>query len=281
MTTRVCPSCGSQFLAAVERCVDCDQELVDAPDDATLEAAGLGDHDPDDQIAYELDEWANEAKVALDGMLNQRAIAHVWEAGTLVIRAVDEAATDALVEEIESTQLPTLDPDADQVIYEVEGFDDAMRADLEAALMAEEIPHGWDEDRNLVVLEVDEAKVEPILDRIDMEDELTAGEVESAGEDPAAGDGDGLAAQDLMSAMFVAVDKLMKDPTDRDDLRSLDAARTRAGGLAVPYGFSAAVWNGIVSSADELHDLLSEDDVDVDAAKDAARALRETLHQYV
>ena len=38
MSVRTCPSCGSEYLSTVDRCVDCDVELVDAP--ATEEAAG-------------------------------------------------------------------------------------------------------------------------------------------------------------------------------------------------------------------------------------------------
>jgi hypothetical protein len=281
MTIRTCPACDATYVATVDRCPDCDVLLVDPPDDETL-----AELSSEDQIAYELHEWANQSKVALDGMLNQQGIAHVWEAGTLVIRAADEDQVDELVEGIEVTEQPTLDPDADQVVYDLEGFDDGMRANLEAALMADEIAHGWDEERNLVVLEVDEERVEPILDRIDGQDDLTADEVAADGDD---GDGDGepqadddeLIAQDLMSAMFVAADKLMKDAADADEAAALGAAREQASKLPVPYGFTPALWSSIVDRAEALQALLDADDIDEPATKQAARELRETLHQYV
>ncbi len=297
MATRVCPSCGAQYVAAVSRCADCDIELVDAMSDEVVESIGLGEADPADgdradQMAYELHEWSGDARVVLDTMLTSENIPHVWETGTLVVRSADEERVDELVERVESTELPTLDPDADQVVYEISGWSQSQRADLESALLAEGIPHGIDENGDLVVLEADEERVEPILDRVDMEDVLTADEVAADGEteaEPTAPEGeqdDGLAAQDAMSDLFVTADRLMKDPDDRDDSERLIAAADRAESLPLPYGFSPAVWSDIKSKAGELRGLLAadgsaEDEVDPDAVVEAARALRQTLRQYV
>lgn len=288
MTTRVCPSCGAQYVSAVSRCADCDTELVDALSDEVVESVGLGEAEPADQMAYELDEWTGDARVVLDGMLNREGIAHVWEMGTLVVRAADEVRADELIDQVEASELPTLDPDADQVMYEISGWTDDQRSDLEGVLLAEGIPHGIDENGDLVVLAADEERVEPILDRVDMEDVLTADQVEIDGESsataPAAtevGGDDGLAAQDAMSALFVSADRLMKDPDDRDDIDRLRAATERAQALSLPYGFSPAVWEDIKAKAGELRDLLTEADADVDLVTEAARVLRQTLRQYV
>ena len=122
-------------------------------------------------------------RVVLDGMLNREGIPHLWELATLVVRAANEERVDELVDEVETSEIPTLDPDAEQVVYEISGWTDDQRADLEAILMAETVPHGFDENGDLVVLEADEERVEPILDRIDMEDVLTADTVEADGEE--------------------------------------------------------------------------------------------------
>ena len=72
--------------------------------------------------------------------------------------------------QVEVERVPTLDPDTEQVVYEISGWTEEQRADLEAILLAEAVPHGFDENGDLVVLEADEERVEPILDRVDMED---------------------------------------------------------------------------------------------------------------
>ena len=283
MPTRVCPSCGAQYLATVQRCSDCDEELVDAPDDSVVEAAGLGEERPADQVAYELGEWSSDARVALDGMLARQDIVHVWEAGTLVVRADDEGRVDELVDEVEVSEQPTLDPDADQVVYEIRGWDEAQRADLEAVLIADDIAHGWDENRDLVVLEADTDRVEPILDRVDMEDELTVEEVVDSDDDDSGdeeADDDGLAAQDAMSELFLITDRLMKNPGDDHEVDRLRAATERLDQLALPYGFSIAVWNDLKTQAGGLRDLLVET-ADDEAVTEAATILRHALRQYV
>ncbi len=289
MTTRVCPSCGAQYVAAVSRCADCDTELVEALSDEVVESVGLGDSEPADQMAYELDEWTGDARVVLDGMLNRESIPHVWEIGTLVVRSQDEERVDELVDEVESSEIPTLDPDADQVVYEISGWTEDQLTDLEAALLAEGIPHGIDESGDLVVLEADEDRVEPILDRIDMEDVLTADAVQadgegSAEEPPASStdEDDGLAAQEVMSALFINADRLMKDPDDRDDVARFSTAADQADALSLPYGFSPAVWDDVKAKVAALRSLLGDEyEADADDVIEAARVLRQTLRQYV
>lgn len=288
VATRVCPSCGAQYVAAVSRCADCDTELVDALSDEAVESVGLGESEPADQIAYELDEWTGDARVVLDGMLNGESIPHVWEIGTLVVRAVDEERVDELVDEVESSEIPTLDPDAEQVVYEISGWTDDQRSDLEAILLAEGVSHGFDENGDLVVLEADEERVEPMLDRVDMEDVVTVDSVQAEGEDdegdpePATQDSDGLVAQDVMSALFITADRLMKDPDDRDDIARFSEATAQADTLALPYGFSPAVWDDIKAKAAALRDLLADGlEAEREDVIEAAIVVRQTLRQYV
>ena len=58
-------------------------------------------------------------RVVLDGMLASQGIVHVWEAGTLVMRAGDETTVDELIDHVEMSKQPSLDPDDDQVVYEI------------------------------------------------------------------------------------------------------------------------------------------------------------------
>ncbi len=286
MSVRTCPSCGSEYLSTVDRCVDCDVELVDAP--AAEEVAADADAPAEeiltdgDQLTYELIGYANETKVYLDGMLTQAGVPHVWQAGDLVVRAADRTAVDGLVEEASALEEP-LEPD-DEVVYEIVGFDEGQRSDLDAMLQAEDVEHSWDEQGDLVVRAADEDRAAAILDRIDMAGELTAEQVEASGDDTEEDtvDGeDGLAAQDAMSDLFVVVDKLMKDPDDKGLHESLAAGATRLGDLGTPFGFSKANWSDLQSRASALVGLTAADAPDDEEIMAEARALRELLHQYV
>jgi len=286
MSVRTCPSCGSEYLASVERCVDCDVELVDSPIAEEADADAQATLVDGDQLTYELIGYANETKVYLDGMLTQAGVPHVWQAGDLVVRAVDRSVVDRLVEEASALEEP-LEPD-DEIVFEVVGFDEGQRSDLDAMLQTEDIEHSWDEQGDLVVRAADEDRAAAILDRIDMADELTAEEVEASGdedtedtEDGGGGEDDGLAAQDTMSDLFVVVDKLMKDPDDGGLHASLAASARRIGDLGTPFGFSKTNWTDLQARASALVELTAAEERDDELIKADARALRELLHQYV
>src|SRR4051794_7658676 len=108
MATKVCPNCGAEYIARATRCADCDGELVAGTgvEDAPQADAGL----TGDQIAYELSEWSPESRTLLDQLLVGDSVPHVWESGTLVVDQANEAKTDLLVDQVEVSQQPTLDP---------------------------------------------------------------------------------------------------------------------------------------------------------------------------
>ena len=82
MATRVCPQCGSQYVASVRRCIDCDVVLVDQPADADgsepATAVGATPVNRGDEVAYELEGWSNQLKLSLEGMLDRASIRRVW-----------------------------------------------------------------------------------------------------------------------------------------------------------------------------------------------------------
>ena len=77
------------------------------------------------EIEYELHEWAGETRLVLDQLLLLKEVPHVWQGATLVVREEDEEAADQLIEEAESTSLPTLDTDAETIEYETAGWSDS------------------------------------------------------------------------------------------------------------------------------------------------------------
>lgn len=272
MATRVCPECGSQYVASVRRCIDCDAMLVDevGPDgeSSTSVATPFGDGD---QIAYELDGWGNQLRVTLSGMLDLHGIAHVWESGiVLVVAAPHEEKVDELIAAVEGGEGEELDADVPQVAFEIEGVSADELAALDAELIAAHIPHAWQETGELLVPEESEDEVAELIDAIlnPSEDEV---------------EGDGLATHAALDALYVAVDKLGKDPSDAKLVERYGAAADGLDGLSVPYGLSGNDWEALLAQIEALRSILDgstdldavetesdEDDEDEDEADDEA-----------
>jgi hypothetical protein len=304
MSVKVCPECEAEYVATVEECADCGATLVvaeepeaddTADDDAGATDTGTGDGEDSAEVAqlgYELDEWDGNGRVLLDQLLTGQGIVHVWEGTTLVVRAADEDAVDILIEQVEAADLPELDPDRAQVVYELEGWSEERRAALVEALVEEALPHALDEDDDLVVHEDDEEQIEDILDRIDTASASRSAPDEDEDEDEREGEDDdeaadetdeddGLAAQDAMSELFVAADRLMHDPDDHEGVLSLGDAARMVESLGLPYGFAPAVWKDITARAVALRELLEAVETDDDEVIEAATGLRTVLRQYV
>jgi hypothetical protein len=163
--------------------------------------------------------------------------------------------------------------------YDLDDWSEEKRDEVTSALEAAEIPFEWDDDSGDLVVNVeDEERVETIIDAIEFPDQLPADEgeeVESSGTG-----GDGLAAQEAMSELFVAADRLMHDPEDHEGvLAAVDAARW-AERLPLPFGFAPAVWKDLVGQARALREAL-EGEADDDEVIERATDLRTLLRQYV
>lgn len=291
--------CGSEYVATVEECPDCELPLVDqSPDGPPLDASTEG------EVAYDLAEWAVESRVMLEQLVEGEGVPHAWEGTTLVIPGAFEQRVDALVEQVEVTTLPTLDPDAPKVAYNLDDWTDEQHGALQAAFAQADIAFEYDADGDLVVLEDDQDRVEALIDEIES---YGADAVEpSFGDDDAWADDDGpgesIDAAEVLSDLFVAADKLMHNATDHDGVLSMVAAAASAEQMRVPYGFSPAVWRDIVGQAVHLKGLLegdpdalavaigegeaesdgdADDDVDDAVIESRARTLRDTLRPYV
>lgn len=304
MTVKVCPECDAEYVMSATACADCGAGLVVSdPDEMDAEmaeeaaeaddrgAADLAGDEVDDepvgeQIAYEFEDWDNASRVLLDQLLTGQEILHVWEATTLVVRADDEDVVDELVEQVEISNQPTLDPDKESVVYELSEWPDEKRTALSESLTEAGVPFGYDEDDDLVVHAEDEERVEAVLDQVDFNFSLDAEDVAGDGEgtedsEESDDDGDGLAAQDALSELFLASDRLMHDADDHEGVLSLADAARMVEELPVPYGFAPGVWADIVARATGLRDRLEGTDIDDDEVMAAAGELRTLLRQYV
>lgn len=295
MATRMCPQCGSQYVASVRRCIDCDEMLVDQPSEsaegeATSSSTPLGDGD---QVAYELAGWSNQLKVTLEGMLDKAGIRRVWEAGALVVPASDEAEVDVLVATVEGGDEVALATEVEQVAFEIEGLTADELVDLDARLIAAQIAHAWEDTGALLVAVDDEDVVAEMIDDV-LSEEADEGGV------------DGLATHQALTELYVAVDKLLKDPTDGKLVRRYGAAAEQLDAGGVPYGLSGGAWSALVDEIHGLHAALRGEDDGDDASVDGdaldredgedgedevvtdrdrlvarVRALRERLHEVV
>lgn len=237
MATRVCPNCGSQYVASVRRCIDCEIVLVDVEVEggtsSTVEASS------GDQIAYELEGWGNQLRQSLAGMLDLAEIPFVWEAGTLVVPAPFEEQVDRCIAAVEGTEAPELDEDAELVAFEIEAITLEELDLLDGLLLAQGVAHAWSEDGELLVAEADEATVAELIDGLlDTEDD---------------DDGtDGLALHEALTALYVAVDKLMKDTGDAKLVARFADAAEGLDGLGLPYGMAEADWDAVLAQVAEL-----------------------------
>jgi hypothetical protein len=204
-----------------------------------------------DQIAYELDGWGNQLRVTLSGMLDLHGIAHVWEVGALVVAAPHEEAVDELIAAVEGGEGEELAADVPQVAFEIEGVSADELAALDAELIAAHIPHAWQETGELLVPEESEDDVADIIEAI----------LDPAEEDEAE---DGLATHAALDALYVAVDKLGKDPTDEKLVSRYAEAAAGIEGRSVPYGMAGKDWEALLGQVAELAGVL-DGSADLDA----------------
>ena len=108
------------------------------------------------EIEYELHEWAGETRLVLDQLLILKEVPHVWQGATLVVREEDEELVDQLIEEAETTSLPTLAPEVEKIEYDTSGWSDSEQTSFSALLVRLGIPQEFVLGGGLLVEESDE-----------------------------------------------------------------------------------------------------------------------------
>lgn len=262
---------GDDEVAGDQDTLDDDQDGDDQEGDDEDGDDELDDQDGD-ELVYELDDWSGESRLLADGLFENAGIARVWQGGTLVVRAEDEAVVDEIIDNVDAMAVPPLDPDAEKVAYEVGDWTDAQRTGLAQRLGEAAIPYEWDEHGDLLVLEEDDERVEEIFDAIETPDELDA----TLGDED-----DGLAAQEVLSDLFVSSDRLMHDARDSEGVLTFVDAAARAATLSLPFGFERGVWDEIVARAGALATDFEQDVDDDDLIVGRATELRNLLRTYV
>jgi hypothetical protein len=239
-------------------------------DDEPVEVRILGfgglDLPGDEDLLIELDEWTDDGRRLLRERLDTLAVPHAWEGTTLVISPEQDAWVERILEQVEDELAVALDPDVEQVAYDLAGWDDEARQRLLTGLAEEEIAFGTEGDE-LFVHEIDERRVDELVDAI----------VDPEGPPSAAREG----SAEVMGDLFVAADRLVHDPEDPDGRLGMLAAIEAASSAGSPYGVDQQWWDDTITACEALVDRLGEEPVDLDAAAEEASALRDRLRPVV
>ncbi|MEM8705677.1 MAG: hypothetical protein AAGE98_04425 [Actinomycetota bacterium] len=247
-----------------------DEAGDDVADEVEDGEEDLVDDDDSEWLAYELHEWASQSRAMLAQLLIADQVPHSWQGTTLLAHETVEAAVDTLIEEVEAAENPELDPDKEQVAFEMEGWSGELQALLVERLGGAAVPHAFDGDGDLVVHEEDEEQVEMVID------DLLARAAEEGMEEL-----DGLDVNDLLSSMFTAADRLRRDVHDGPAVLAAVEHGRRIAGVATPFGFGAPQWSNLRERCLELIELLEADDSEDDDIVDLAHRLRDSLQRVI
>ena len=220
------------------------------------------------EIEYELHEWAGETRVVLDQLLILKEVPHVWQGATLVVREEDEEVADQLIEEAESTSLPTLEADAETIEYETTGWSDSEQASFSSLLVRLGIPYEFSDEGSLVVQASDEEAIETALDAFQVVND----------ERPEL---DGLDANSLLTEVFVSCDRLRRDHRDDTGVGEILRLTPLLVEHRPPFGFEANLWDEIGERAIDLVEVLSEGSGDEEEIRSQASGLSETLRSLI
>ena len=242
----------------------------DRVEDGDDEERKLTDDEQGEWLAYELHEWASQTRSMLAQLLIADEVVHSWQGTTLLAHESVEVQVDALLEEVEAAANPELDPDAEQVAFEMAGWSGELQALLAERLGQAGVAHEFDVDGDLVCHEADEEQVELVIE------DLLARSAEEGLEEL-----EGLEANDLLSALFEATDRLRRDIHDGSGVMGALEHGRRLAGVATPFGFAATAWASLREAAGDLADLLESDDGTDEDIIDLASRLRDTLHRII
>ena len=231
-------------------------------------------------------------------LLTADQVVHSWQGTTLMVHESLEPAVDSLVDEVEETERAKeaisrpIGPEDELTAFELGEWPEALRAELMERLVQARVPHMIDtqgeqvahaeagepgghgieqgEVCDLLVREADEERVELVID------DLLAREEEAHFEEL-----DGLEVNDLLSSLFVACDRLRRDPSDLDGIRGVATNARRLAGVRTPFGFSAPNWRSLRNTAGELLDLVEGEDTDADDLRELAHRMSDTLRTLI
>lgn len=240
------------------------------------------DFDPNDpdvvKVHYDVSSWNFDQRAELSEALAESELPHVWDEEELVVPEVVEAEVDAMFEQLEQALGPfpiVLADDDESTEFGLDEWSDLDRTVLTEALIDAEVPHRW-EGTTVVVA----ADAEPAVD--DLLDAIEAGELVSAADDATP------APEGALSTIFLAADRLAKDPLDAGARSDLIDLLPQLEPKQPPYGLAHRVWANTIGRVAGIVDLVDAEpspDIDDEVVEStiigAAQELRTLLRQYV
>ncbi len=239
------------------------------------------DFDPDDpdtvKVHYDLAAWNFDQRAELSEALAAAELPHTWDGDELVIPEVVEEAVDLLFERFDEELGPfpiVLADDEPSTDFVLDEWSLADRTTLSDALVEAQIPHRW-KGTTIIVAADAEHHVDELLDAIE------AGELLTTAAD------DGLEPPDnALGTMFVAADKLAKDPIDADGRTTLIDLAEQIHPKHPPYGLVPRVWANAVAAVSAINERVVADSetprgVDESEVIGLAQELRALVRPYV
>ncbi|MGB0115047.1 MAG: hypothetical protein WBP59_17640 [Ilumatobacteraceae bacterium] len=255
-------------------------------DEASDELAGSGqpiDFDPNDpdvvKVHYDVSAWNFDQRAELAEALASVELPHVWDDDELVVPEEVEDRVDTLFEELEKLLGPfpiVLELDAEATEFGLDEWTHEDRAVLTESLIASEVPHRWSGTTVHVASDAEHA-VDDLLDAIE------AGELLTSGDDDETGPPEG-----ALHDMFLAADRLAKDPMDAKARRQLIELGEQLDPAKPPYGMAQRPWASAVNGVSAIADMVVSEagpggraDEAESAVIGAAQELRTVLRPYV
>jgi hypothetical protein len=250
-----------------------DRAPVDAPADVPTDDGGDGPSRADDGeegegLVYDLDDWSELERQAVGDRLREAGVPHGWDGTSLQVAAQDEGVVENILDIVEGEADEPLVADRDQVAYDLSEWDDDQAVALGRELRSAGIAFAWDGDEMYVYAE-DEDAVDDLFDRVSHPDEL------------AAEDDDGAIEGEVLGELFVAADRLQRDPDEPDGVLVVLDKGAPLDPERPPYGIGKPEWGHLCERVTDLADLLLADEVDEAAVMTSAGDLRTALRPYV
>jgi hypothetical protein len=247
-------------------------------------------------VVYELGAWPLELQAAAAEAMAESSIPHGWDGLDLVVHLDHEAAVDAIMASVEEEHGEAAAADDAELTYELDEWPEHDRHAVTAKLAEGGVPYRWEDESTLVVASRDEQLVEEILDEVEFPDALPrfddlAGLEGAEGEPAIEGDGGEPADDDtepvdadpeMMGNLFVAADRLIRNPLDPAGVESLNHILGEIDPDVPPYGVAPALWHKVVDGAEAMGDALAEEgETRLPEVSHHATMVRDLLRPYV
>lgn len=213
---------------------------------ASPASSGTGSQ-PSGELEYDCSPWAQETRQILRSLVAESGIPHAWEGTVLVVPGAFEERADELVEAAMATARSALGTAREKVAYEVSLWSAASQNRLVDSLVEQRVPHEWDAEGDLVVHAEDAEELEALIDDL--------------GEPDGSDDLDGLELHERLGELFMATDRLCRDPHDTKAARAVGKTLEELGRASLPFGVEPELWLRLHRQGESLLGSLEGDEV--------------------